>query len=75
MEQKERLEKLLDNWLARRREAASIKTTVNEYYKYCEYDINKMSSSSYCEFTRDKGIKYSDAVIARRIVRHILVEN
>lgn len=74
MEQKERLEKLLDDWLARRREAASIKTTVNEYYKYCEYDINKMSSSSYCEFTREKGIRYSDAVIARRIVRHILVE-
>lgn len=75
MEQKERLIEETNKRLRKRRDAESTKDTVFNYYQYCDYEIDKMSFASYCEFIKEYKVRYIDMILARTIIRSVLVSD
>lgn len=73
MEQKELLNSATKKVLDSRKETISTKNTIKDYYEFCSYNIDNMSFNSYCRFIFDTKVKYTDAIIARRIIRSVLV--
>lgn len=73
MEQKELLNSATKKVLDSRKETISTKNTIKDYYEFCSYNIDNMSFDSYCRFIFDTKVKYTDAIIARRIIRSVLV--
>lgn len=51
----------------------TVETALN-YYEYCQYDLDAMTFSSYCDFLKEKGVMYTDAIFCRRFLRYILTD-
>lgn len=72
MEQKERLIEETNKRYAKRRCTDGTKQTVAMYYEYCEYDTERMTFETYCDFVKEQKIAYTNAVFARNIIRNVL---
>lgn len=48
--------------------------TAMGFYEYCNYDLDNMIFSSYCDYIKEKEIMYTDAIFGRRFLRHILTD-
>lgn len=70
---KEDLIQLTNKRLGKRRDTEATKKAIFDYYDYCNYDVKEMSNASYYEFIKDCKVHYVDMVLARTIIRGVLV--
>lgn len=75
MGQKERLIEETNKRYAKRRCTDGTKQTVAMYYEYCEYDTERMTFETYCDFVKEQKIAYTNAVFARNIIRNVLTRD
>lgn len=73
MSTKEELIQLTNKRLEKRRDTEATKKAIFDYYDYCDYDVMEMSNASYYEFIKDCTVHYVDMVLARTIIRGVLV--
>ena len=72
MEQKEELLKETQKRFDNRNCTEGTRRTVEKYYELCEYDLDKMSFETYCDFVKNDNVLFTDAVFSRNIIRNVL---
>lgn len=60
--------------LAKRKDPQSTKDTIYAFYDYCNYEAEKLTFLSYCQFIKKNRVKYNEAIFARQVMRSILID-